>query len=77
MRDICAEHEVKILKGHVAKDNVHVFVSIPPQVTISRLLQWLKGKTAHHLMAEFQHTRSNSVDGTCGREGTSAAAAGT
>ena len=41
------------MKGHVAKEHVHLFVSIPPQVTISRLLQWLKGKTAHHLMTGF------------------------
>jgi putative transposase len=40
MPDICAQHEVKILKGHVAKEHVHLFLSIPPQVTISRLLQW-------------------------------------
>jgi putative transposase len=46
IRDICAQQEVNIMKGHVAKDHVHLFVSIPPQVTISRLLQWLKGKTA-------------------------------
>ncbi len=45
------------MKGQVAKDHVHLFVSIPPQVTISRLLQWLKGKTAHHLMAEFAHIK--------------------
>ena len=30
MRDICAQHEVTIMKGHVAKDPVHMFVSIPP-----------------------------------------------
>jgi putative transposase len=57
MRDICAQHEVQIIKGHVSKDHVHMFVSIPPQVTISRLMQWLKGKTAHHLMAEFPHIK--------------------
>lgn len=45
------------MKGHVAKDHVDLFVSIPPQVTISRLLQWLKGKTAHHLLAEFSHLK--------------------
>ena len=33
--------------------------SIPPQVTISRLLQWLKGKTAHHLLAEFRHLKKH------------------
>jgi putative transposase len=57
IRDICAQHEVKIMKGHVAKDHVHLFLSIPPQVTISRLLQWLKGKTAHHLLGEFAHLK--------------------
>ena len=57
IRDICAQHEVKIMKGHVAKDHVHLFVSIPPQVTISRLLQWLKGKTAHRMLAAFPHLK--------------------
>src|SRR5580693_8302712 len=57
IRDICGQHEVQIMKGHVAKDHVHLFVSIPPQVTISRLLQWLKGKTAHQLMAEYPHLK--------------------
>jgi putative transposase len=57
IRDICGQHEVKIMKGHVAKDHVHLFLSIPPQVTISRLLQWLKGKTVPHLLAEFPHLK--------------------
>ena len=57
IRDICAQHEVTIRKGHVSTDPVHLFVSIPPQGTISRLLQWLKGKTAHQLMAEFPHIK--------------------
>ena len=42
IREICGIHDVKIMMGHVSKDHVHLLVSIPPQVTISRLLQWLK-----------------------------------
>jgi putative transposase len=57
IRQSCREEEVEILKGHVAKDHVHLFVSIPPQVTISRLVQRLKGKSSHHLLAEFTHLR--------------------
>jgi len=57
VREICGAHEVKIMKGHVSKDHVHLLVSIPPQVTISRLLQWLKGKTAHKIMMEFAHIK--------------------
>ncbi len=57
IREVCGQHEVKIMKGHVSKDHVHLFVSIPPQVTISRLVQWLKGKTANRMMSEFVHLR--------------------
>ena len=57
LREICAQEDVLIIKGHVAKDHVHLFVSIPPQVTISRLVQRLKGKTAYKLLAEFPHLR--------------------
>ena len=53
IRQVCLEHEVTIMKGHVSKDHIHLFISIPPQVTISRLVQWLKGKTAYKLLQEF------------------------
>jgi len=39
IREICGNQEVTIMKGHISKDHVHLFVSIPPQVTISRLVQ--------------------------------------
>ena len=45
------------MKGHVSKDHVHLLISLSPQVTISRLMQWLKGRTAHHLLAEFPHLK--------------------
>jgi putative transposase len=62
IREICAAHEVTIMKGHISRDHIHLFVSIPPQVTISRLLQWLKGKTAYKLLAEFPHLRKKFWD---------------
>lgn len=30
LREICKSNEVEILKGHVSKDHVHLFVSVPP-----------------------------------------------
>jgi putative transposase len=53
IREICAQHEVTIMKGHVAKDPLPLFVSIPPHVTLSRLIPWLKGKTDYKLLGEF------------------------
>src|SRR3989337_122922 len=43
-REICAEFEVEILKGHVSKDHVHLFVSVPPHVSPSQLMQRIKGE---------------------------------
>jgi len=42
IRGICKEHEVEILKGHVSKDHVHLFLSVPPHLAISKLVQYLK-----------------------------------
>jgi putative transposase len=52
IREICGGLDVHILKGHVSKDHVPLLVSIPPQVTISRLVQRLKGKTASKMLQE-------------------------
>jgi len=57
IRQVCRAEEVDILKGHVSKDHVHLFVSIPPPVTISRLVQRVKGKSSHALLTEFSHLR--------------------
>ena len=56
-REICIRNDVEIISGHLASDHVHLFVSIPPQVTISRFVQKLKGKTSHKLLGEFPHIR--------------------
>ena len=57
IREICGASDVPIIRGHVSKDHVHLLVSIPPQVTISRLVPRLKGKTAYMLLQEYTHLR--------------------
>jgi putative transposase len=55
VRDICSELEVEIVKGHVSKDHVHLFVSCPPHVSPSYLMQRVKGKSSRKLLQEFSH----------------------
>jgi putative transposase len=57
IREVCGTSDVLIIRGHVSKDHVHLLVSIPPQVPISRLVQRLKGKSAYKLLQEFPHLR--------------------
>jgi putative transposase len=52
IREICTSMEVEILKGHVSKDHVHVFVSFPPHTSVSDLVKRMKGKTSRKLLSE-------------------------
>jgi putative transposase len=57
LREICRSESVEIIRGNVSRDHIHMFVSIPPQVTISRLVQKLKGKSLHKLLHTFPSLR--------------------
>lgn len=49
IRQYCSDMRVEILSGVIAKEHVHVSVSLPPQVSVSKLVQKLKGKTSYKL----------------------------
>ena len=53
-REICRSHDVEIMKGHVSHDHVHIFVSVPPHISVSQLVQSIKGKTSRKLLMEFK-----------------------
>ena len=52
IREICSEHNITIIKGHVSKDHIHLFLSIPPQISVSKAVQYIKGKTSRKLLQE-------------------------
>ena len=44
---------MEILKGHISRDHVHLFVSAPPHISVSKLMQYVKGKTSRKMLMEF------------------------
>jgi len=46
--------ERSIYAGAVNRDHVHVLVSTPPNLSVSRAVQFLKGKSSHRLLSEFK-----------------------
>jgi len=54
IREICKSMDVEIIKGHVSKDHLHILVSSPPNLAISKLMQSLKGKTSRKLLSEYR-----------------------
>ncbi len=57
IRLIASQNEVHILAGTIAKDHVHLFVSAPPNLAPSKLVQYFKGVTSRKLQQEFSDLR--------------------
>ena len=66
LRQICKENDVEIISGHVSKDHVHLFVSVPPFLSISKIVQLLKGKSSYKLMQENKQISKEFWAGICG-----------
>jgi putative transposase len=57
LRAICKDNDVEILKGHISKDHIHLMVSVPPHLSISKLVQYMKGKSSRKILSRFDDLR--------------------
>ena len=46
LKTLCGYKKVEIIEGAVCKDHVHLSVSIPPKLSVSDFMGYLKGKSA-------------------------------
>ena len=53
VRQTCAKLDVYILSGHVSADHVHLLVSVPPSISVSELMQRVKGRSSRRMQQEF------------------------
>jgi putative transposase len=54
IRIVCKNNEVEILAGHISKDHVHLLVSAPPHLSVSKLVQYIKGYSSRKLLMEYK-----------------------
>ena len=57
IRQSCMSRDIKIVRGHVSKDHVHLLVSCPPALSPSKVMQYLKGRSSRKLQEEFPHLK--------------------
>lgn len=55
VREVCRTNDIEILQGHVSNDHVPILVSAPPNMSASKIMQYVKGKSSRKLMMEFRH----------------------
>lgn len=46
IRTLCKDKGVEILEGNMMPDHVHLLLSIPPKMSVSSFMGYLKGKSA-------------------------------
>ena len=57
IREICKANDVIIVTGHVSLDHIHVLLSYPPSLSVSKLVQYLKGKTSRRMLQDYSELR--------------------
>ena len=67
----CEELDVHIVKGVLARDHVHMFLSIPPKLSLSDVMQRIKGRSSRRIQMEFPDLRNATGEGAFGRVGIS------
>ena len=46
LRELCRWKEVNIITAEVCPDHIHMFVEIPPKLSVSTFMRYLKGKSS-------------------------------
>ena len=58
-KDLAYQRESKILEGHLKPDHVHMLISIPPKLSVSQVVGFLKGKSAIQIARVYLGKRKN------------------
>jgi len=57
LREIAQSKEMMIYVGSINRDHVRILIGIPPQLSVSKAVQYLKGKSSHKLLTEYRNLR--------------------
>ena len=58
IRQTCAEVGVQIVKGVLARDHVHMFISVRPQLALSKVTQMIKDRSLRQVQMAFPELRT-------------------
>ena len=57
IRQECNSMNITILKGSIGKEHIHVLLSCPPHLSVSKIVEQLKGKTSRVLLSEHRELK--------------------
>ena len=57
LQQLCNYKGVKVIEGHIMPDHVHMLVSIPPKMSVSSFMGYLKGKSSLMIFEKWGNMR--------------------
>jgi len=57
IRMLCEKKEVKIIEAELCKDHIHMLVQIPPKISVSAFMGFLKGKSSLMIFDKFANLK--------------------
>ena len=59
LHELARQKECRIEEGHLREDHVHMLISIPPKLSVSSVMGFMKGKSAIYIARNFSGRRKN------------------
>ena len=57
IRQSCLSRNITIIRGSVGKEHIHLLIECPPQLSVSKITQYLKGRSSKMIQEEFPHLK--------------------
>ena len=57
LRRLCEYQNVEIIEANACSDHIHMLVKIPPQLSVSKFMGYLKGKSALMIFEEHANLK--------------------
>ena len=63
IRQTCEANDIKILKGVISGEHVHLHIEYPAKLSVSEISRKIKGRSAHKLLREYPELRRKYYGG--------------
>ncbi len=57
IRDVCSELDVDVIRLAINPDHVHIYLDMPPELSVSKLVQKIKGVSSYELRKAFPYLK--------------------
>lgn len=59
LKRLARQKECEILEGHIMLDHIHILISIPPKLSVSQVMGYIKGKSAIYIARRYGERNKN------------------